>query len=83
MNALSVDEKPQHSSQQAKKKNQLAIQPCLSIAPIDDNQRICAAPFLLLTVHIFLPVDFFTIRMIPTMDARAGNLLPYLDSPAT
>lgn len=73
MNALSVDDKPQHSSPQAQKKNELAIQPRLSLAPIDDNQRICAAPFLLLAVHIFRHVTFFSTRIVPKMDARAGD----------
>ena len=71
INAPSVDEKPQHTNQQPKKKNQLAIQQCLSIAPIDDNHRICAASFLLLSIHIFRHVTFFSTRIIPKIDARA------------
>lgn len=73
MNALSVNEKPQHCSQQAQKKNELAIQQCLSIAPIDNNQRIYAAPFLLLSVHVFRHVTFFSTRIILKPDARAGD----------
>ncbi|MGV8991336.1 MAG: hypothetical protein ACOH1Q_08020 [Thiobacillus sp.] len=72
MDVLSVDKKPQHTHQQGQEKNQLPIQPCLSIAPIDDNHRICVASFLLLTVPVFSHVTLFSTRIIQKMDARAG-----------